>query len=179
MDREEVEPSSAASWPHPRPRRAGRRAAGRGAAPQPRPGAEEPRPPAPAPARNTHTRGALRGPVAAATPPGPPGKAAARGGAGRPETLREPGGSDCPRGLHWREGGSLRRPSCFTASAPSSFGVTCALWRRRLPAPTPTGPPLSLSPLSLCRELAGLAAPDPTREGTGRGWGRRAGRQPH
>lgn len=125
--------------PHPRPHRAGRRAAGRGAAPQPRrPGAREPRPPPPAPRpEHAHAGGAAR-PRRGGDTSGPPGGRRRRG-AGRDasgDAEGRPGGSDCPRGLHWRRAEALRAPELLYGRQrrrPLALPVA----REGSPAPTP------------------------------------------
>lgn len=130
----------------PTGRGGGRQAAGQRLSPAaPRRGSPVPRPPPPA--RNTHTRGALRGPVAAATPQARPGEGggAGRGGT-RPETLR--GGRAGATARGGCTGGGRRRsgrPSCFTAV--SAVVLWRYLWRGRAPRLLrPESSPLSLSP---------------------------------
>lgn len=136
---QEMDQGGSGARPHPRPHRAGRRAAGRGAAPQPRrPGAREPRLPPPAPRpEHAHAGGAAR-PRRGGDTSGPPGGRRRRG-AGRDasgDAEGRPGGSDCPRGLHWRRAEALRAPELLYGRQ-RRRPVALPVAREGSPAPTP------------------------------------------
>lgn len=141
--KEEVEPGSAAALSLVAPETPpGGEAGGRpgGSASAPRPGAREPRlqPPAPRPGRAQ--AGGAASPHRGGDTSGPPGGRRRRRREGGLDASGDaegrPGGSDCPRGLHWRRAEALRAPELlYGCQRRRPFALPVA--REGSPAPTP------------------------------------------